>query len=313
MFAPGMAGVALAFAIGATAPASAAPVEVPDDLSPSEEVRISFPAGRVRIGSTTHRFSNAEIDERSLVADFGAGTIKLALRDEEATGAVFVRLDDGRRFRGRIDGDETARLLRGRGRLVDARTGRRLPLRLTLPVRVIGAGTSTVHVRDGKAWLSGTLGARANKQIKAVVRRFPAVRTLVIVDSPGSEDDVVNMGTGRILRRAGFTTVVPRDGDAASGAVDLFAAGVRRVLEPGGRLRVHSWIDSSGLEGADLPRSHRAHRGQLRYFREMLGARGRGFYFFTLDAAPAAGIHVMTTAETERFGLVTGTELPDGR
>ena len=37
----------------------------------------------------------------------------------------------------------------------------------------------------------------------------------------------------------------------------------------------------------------------------MLGPKGRGFYFFTLRAAPAQGMHTMSREEIEGWGVAT--------
>ncbi|MBL4684156.1 MAG: hypothetical protein JKY37_06180 [Nannocystaceae bacterium] len=134
---------------------------------------------------------------------------------------------------------------------------------------------------------------------------LPAVDTLLLLDISGSINDEINVETGRLVRDAGWTTRVPANGEIASGGVDLFCGGAVRQVEDGGRLGVHSWSDGE-MDGADYPPEHRAHASQLSYFSEMLGKTlGPDFYWFTLEAAPADGIHWMTDAELEQFQLVT--------
>ena len=57
----------------------------------------------------------------------------------------------------------------------------------------------------------------------------------------GSLDDKINMHTGRLIREHGFTTKVLSDSRIASGGVDLFCAGEKRIIEQGAEIGVHSW------------------------------------------------------------------------
>ena len=106
------------------------------------------------------------------------------------------------------------------------------------------------------------------------------------------------------MRSAGLSTLVPGDGMAASGGVDLFAAGLKREAEPGARLGIHAWCCYRGREAQDIARGHRAHAHQEAYFREM-GPQGIDFYYQTLEAAPPEGVHWMSREELETSGLLT--------
>ncbi|MEM6988966.1 MAG: hypothetical protein AAF721_00670 [Myxococcota bacterium] len=170
---------------------------------------------------------------------------------------------------------------------------------------VVGAGSSRIELDGSIATLDGTLGSLTFAQVEAIVDERPAIDTLVVSDVPGSINDEVNVETGRMVRAAGWSTVVPADGVIASGGVDLFCAGAARSIEPGAQLGVHSWSDGT-MDGADYPPRDPAHDAQLAYFTEMLGApTGPDFYWFTLQAAPADSIHWMTNREIETHQLVT--------
>ena len=97
---------------------------------------------------------------------------------------------------------------------------------------------------------------------------------------------------------------MPANGEAYSGGVDLYAAGYKRVYQPGGKLGVHSWCCVDGKDAGQLGRDHSAHGSQLTFVREMLGETlGPEFYFFTIEAAPIDGIHLMTQDEINKYFL----------
>jgi len=139
------------------------------------------------------------------------------------------------------------------------------------------------------------------------IEAHPEIDTLILHAVPGSANDEVNMETGRLIRKPGYTTIVPSDGAAASGGADLFTAGVVRIVEPGGQLGIHSWCcGPNGETAAELDRNDPAHDAQLAYFTEMLGPEiGPEFYFATLQAAPFAHVRYMTTDEIARYRLTT--------
>jgi hypothetical protein len=169
----------------------------------------------------------------------------------------------------------------------------------------LGAGSSRFEVDGSEVRLSGALGSLTFTQIERLQAEHPEVQTLVLTDVPGSINDEVNVETGRLVRNGGWSTHLPADGEIASGAVDLFCAGVERTMESGGRIGVHSWANGT-VEGADLPEDSPEHDFFIEYLQEMLGTPlGRDFYFFTLQAAPAADIHWMTAEEIEQYGLLT--------
>ncbi len=148
----------------------------------------------------------------------------------------------------------------------------------------------------------GTIDGTTLGRFIDVSERNPAVRTLVLQFVDGSVDDVANLVFSRRVRDAGFTTVVPANGMVASGGTDLFLAGKNRILEAGACIGVHSWSDGIN-EGKDVPQSDPQHQMYLRYYREM--GVDENFYWFTLEAAPAQGLHWMNAGEAETYGMST--------
>ncbi|MFK7767321.1 MAG: hypothetical protein AB8B55_08875 [Mariniblastus sp.] len=179
------------------------------------------------------------------------------------------------------------------------------PFSIDFHESVVRLGTSNLKVKGDEAFLSGELGVRTYHQIKELIANQPNVRTLTLTKVQGSGNDSINMQTGRIIREAGLTTKVLSDSEVNSGGVDLFCSGVKRVVESGAKLGVHTWADQS-LEGCDYPVDHPVHQYQLAYFESMLGEEpGSKFYFYKLNSAPNSKYHVMKPEELKRWGLAT--------
>jgi hypothetical protein len=95
----------------------------------------------------------------------------------------------------------------------------------------IGLGSSTIMVDGNIAKLNGDLGTLAYNQILDLNSNYPNVNTILFENVPGSVNDDVNVKTGRLIRKAGYTTWVKSNSDIASGGVDLFCAGKKELLK----------------------------------------------------------------------------------
>ncbi|MEM9250548.1 MAG: alpha/beta hydrolase [Pseudomonadota bacterium] len=167
----------------------------------------------------------------------------------------------------------------------------------------VGDYTALEFQSSGTALVAmGTIDDTTPGVFNAVLARHPQADTLVLRSIAGSVDDDANLAFSRAVRSAGLDTVVPGDGMVASGGTDLFLAGVRRTIEPGACVGVHSW-GSGFTSGATVPRSDPVHEAYLSYYDDM--EIDRNFYWFTLEAAPADAMHWMTAAETRTFGMAT--------
>lgn len=149
---------------------------------------------------------------------------------------------------------------------------------------------------------SGTIDHTTLAAFEEITEENPEIRTLVLQNIEGSVDDDANVVFSRVVRDAGFDTVVPSDGLVASGGTDLFLAGHQRVLEPGACVGVHSW-GGGGYVAAELPEDHSEHHRYLDYFADI--GVDPAFYWFTLDAASEDEMHWMTAAEANRFDMTT--------
>lgn len=138
-------------------------------------------------------------------------------------------------------------------------------------------------VDRGRAQLVGITDARSPAQFAAMMRDYPALATLEMVECPGTDDDQANLQVGRMIRAAGLETHVPRGGSVRSGAVELFLAGAARRIDDGAEFAVHSWIDDRGREARDVAADAPEHRAYLAYYREMgmAEADARAFYAMT--------------------------------
>ena len=188
---------------------------------------------------------------------------------------------------------------------IDLGSGMKAEVKAYINEAIIGAGNSKLELKDGQAFLSGTLGTVTYPQIKDLIESHPEIKTVTLTEVDGSVNDAVNMHTGRILRESGLDTRVLPNSEIASGGVDLFCAGVRRFGAKGAKVGVHSW-GGEGYTAGELPKDHPDHQFQIAYFGQMLGADpGKKFYFYTLEAAAFEDVHWMSVEEQKKWNVVT--------
>lgn len=162
--------------------------------------------------------------------------------------------------------------------------------------------TMRLVVNGDVVMLDGIINAKSYRQFSDMIAENPQITTLVQGEVLGSIDDDVNIKLGYYVRELGLNTHLTAQSNIQSGGVDLFLAGVRRTMEAGAVLGVHSWTDNT-VDGADLPRDSAEHDLTKDYIAAMLGSTA--FYWFTLSAAPSDGMYFMTSDDVEKYGLVT--------
>lgn len=165
-----------------------------------------------------------------------------------------------------------------------------------------GYSALSFAVSENAIIATGEIDSGSLDRFQDIMDEHPNANTLVLQYIGGSLDDEANVAFARIVRDRGLATRVPSDGLVASGGTDLFLAGVTRVLESGACVGVHSWA-ADDFTGTDLPRSDPEHNRYLDYYRDM--GIDTAFYWFTLRAAPADGMHWMTPDEVAQFKLST--------
>lgn len=159
----------------------------------------------------------------------------------------------------------------------------------------------TLQVDGERAIFRGVIDETTPQKVTDLISNNPEVKTIVLAFGPGSDDDDSNVQAAQMVYEAGLATCVPDNGEIASGAVDFFLAGVVRRLGANTFVGVHSWADGNGVEGGDLPMSHPDHNLFLDFYAAI--DVDPSFYWFTLEAAPSAGIHNMTEAERLTFTM----------
>ena len=131
--------------------------------------------------------------------------------------------------------------------------------------------------------LNGSIESDTPAQFRALLRAFPLIRQIDMVECPGTGDDEANLALARMVRKAGITTFVPNGGSVRSGGVELFLAGAERRAEPGAQFAVHSWVDEDGLEPDDYAESDPVNQEYVAYYREMgmSADKAKAFYDLT--------------------------------
>lgn len=148
---------------------------------------------------------------------------------------------------------------------------------------VIGRFGPFTVVGADRAELNGTIESETPAQFRAMLRAFPGLRQIDMVDCPGTDDDEANLTLARMVRQAGIATYVPNGGSVRSGGVELFLAGAKRSAAPEAEFAVHSWLDEDGLEPDDFAENDPVNREYVDYYREMgmSADKAKAFYALT--------------------------------
>jgi len=170
-------------------------------------------------------------------------------------------------------------------------------------VMLQGEETTSFAVEGDKAVMTGVISKQTIAKVEKLIKEHPEVKTIVMQNVPGSIDDESNLVACRLVRAHGFNTHVPSDGMIASGGTDFFTAGVKRTVEEGAEIGVHSWAGDGVEDASKLPNDHEEHQKYLDYYKEM--KIPQDFYWFTIKAAPASRIYNMTAKELIEYQLVT--------
>jgi len=174
---------------------------------------------------------------------------------------------------------------------------------LALAERAAIAAYGPFRVLDAhRAALVGQTDSASPARFSAMLRDFPALDTLELVECPGTLDDAANLRLGRMIRAAGLATSVPDGGSVRSGGVELFLAGSRREAADGAEFAVHAWEDEDGVQAGDYAADAPENARYLAYYREMgmSAAQARAFYAMT-NSAPFESALWLTGAEMRRW------------
>lgn len=153
-----------------------------------------------------------------------------------------------------------------------------------------------------RAALVDVTDERSPAQFAALLRAWPGVSLVEMIDCPGTDDDRANLALGRMIRARGIATHVPAGGSVRSGAVELFLAGKRRIADPGAEFAVHAWEDEDGMEPEDFAADAPENRLYLDYYREMgMSPSEAGAFYAMTNSVPHAEAKWLTAAEIGRW------------
>jgi hypothetical protein len=155
------------------------------------------------------------------------------------------------------------------------------------PTRTPLASFGPFHmVSADRAELIGSIESETPAQFRALLKSFPGLKQIDMIECPGTGDDEANLSLARMVRRAGVATFVPNGGSVRSGGVELFLAGAERKAEAGAEFAVHSWRDEDGMEADDFAANDPVHQAYIAYYREMgmSDMQARSFYAMTNSA-----------------------------
>lgn len=157
------------------------------------------------------------------------------------------------------------------------------------PFRVIDAGHAALVDATDEA---------SPAAFKAMVRAYPGIATLEMIECPGTYDDKANLQVGRMIHARGIATHVPSGGSVRSGAVELFLAGKTRVADAGSEFAVHSWADETGREAKDYPADAPENRAYIAYYEEMGMPEGEAKAFYAMtNSVPNKSAKWLTAAD----------------
>jgi len=160
----------------------------------------------------------------------------------------------------------------------------------------------------------GVTNAATPAAFNAMLRDHPGIATIDMVECPGTDDDRANLRLGQMIRAKGIATHVPANGWVASGAVELFLAGVKKSAEPSARFAVHSWEDDTGRGPSDYSMNAPKNRAYLDYYRTMGMSDGeaRAFYAMT-NSVPFSRARWLSAAELARWTRIERANPARGR
>lgn len=172
---------------------------------------------------------------------------------------------------------------------------------------------ATFEVCGTEIIMTGIIDSTTEEKLFSLLKNNPSITTLVLRYVPGSSDDEANLKLGRRVKRSGLITKVPDyksdqsgesiEGFIASGGVDLFLAGTTRILGNNACVGVHSWSDSDGTNANELDSNHHEHSIYINYYADIGFPNSYDFYFFTINSAPADGMHFMTPSELNKWQI----------
>lgn len=155
---------------------------------------------------------------------------------------------------------------------------------------------------SGRAALVDATDARSPAAFAAMLRDYPGIAMLEMIECPGTDDDRANLRVGRMIRDHGIATHVPAGGSVRSGAVELFLAGTRRLVDDGAEFAVHSWVDDLGREPVDFAANAPENRTYLDYYQRMgMSVRDAAAFYAMTNSVPHEQAKWLSAAEMRHW------------
>ncbi|WP_299883529.1 hypothetical protein [uncultured Lacinutrix sp.] len=155
--------------------------------------------------------------------------------------------------------------------------------------------------------MNGVIGSSSLNDFNTLYTAFPNINKININQCDGSEDDETNLLLSKRVHDLDINTHLLDNGLIASGGVDFFLAGIERTKGVNTQIGVHSWSDGGSIQATDFPVGHANHLPYINYYVSVgfTQQQAEDFYYFTINAAPAEGIHWMTNQEITTYNILT--------
>ena len=163
----------------------------------------------------------------------------------------------------------------------------------------------TVQSDDVTLQMDGTINKNSKECFDDLIKQYPNITTINIVNCDGSSDDEVNLQLSKEVHSRGINTHLLDDASIASGGVDFFLAGIKRTRDNNTKIGVHSWSDGNN-SATDFAVGHSNHLPYIDYYKSVgfTQQEAEDFYYFTINAAPANSIHWMTDTEIIQYKML---------
>lgn len=168
-------------------------------------------------------------------------------------------------------------------------------------------GIFTVQRDDTTVHMNGEIDKNISKYFNQLKTTFPDAKRIVMLDCPGSSDDDSNLKVAKEMHDLGYSFHLTANSVIASGAVDMYVGGVKRTMDSGAKIGVHSWgADPGEPIATSYPKGHEVHQQYIKYYTSVgfTQKQAEDFYYFTINAAPAESIHWMTEEEVEKYDVL---------
>lgn len=154
--------------------------------------------------------------------------------------------------------------------------------------------------------MNGVINSQSLDNFNRLIVAYPSIQKINIKECEGSMDDDTNLKLSALIHQKKIDIHLLDNGLVASGGTDFFLAGIQRTKGANTRIGVHAWSDGT-QEATAFPVGHIEHQKYIDYYVSVgfVQSLAERFYYFTIEAAPAASIHWMTDSEIKQYNIVT--------